>query len=245
MAVLDGGPDFLFGDEIHPPLVDIDENALTLTEARNYWRSEPVKPGESVKIDGAPTLPVPADFQPHYHYSPHAEAVFASYSGRVVVTWRKRTPVDTANNFVTLQVEYKVAASSNRLVRRMYWTEGSYTGPTVNIPSSIVSGLEVYYNDDIPETVTEDGENVPTLWYEATQGLFRLHASRRQGKVLIEYLGGAGDGVREHLGIEVVRISEETLPVEVTTLLGERLYPKAAGITVTTYGNRINTFSRC
>ena len=239
-------PDFLFGDPVLPPAIDANGDPLVGQTPTQYWRAEPMRSGEQVKIADINQIPVAADEKERFHYSPHSGNAFASHEGRIRIVWRTRLPVDeVTNSFAILDQQYNVSASSRLPVRKMFWTEGRYTGPTVSVPEGIVQDLEIVYNSALPATVPEeeavlqpavDGAPVldDTLWFDETQSVLR--AINREGRVLIEYLGAAngapGSGLREHLGLEVVDLVQETLPVEVETLLGERILPKPDGETV-------------
>ncbi len=240
-------PDFLFGDIISPPLVDASGAPLAPQGAgqEGYWRAEPVRPGEQVKVGDALTFPLPTGANERYHFSRHAAAVYASQEGRISVVWRTRLPVDSVtNSFAVLEQTYTISSSSRLPRRQIFWTEGRFTGPTVGIPVGIVQDLEIVYNSSLPETVPEGEAVLPpaiagapvvdeTFWFDQTQSVLR--AINREGRVLVEFLGATrgapGSGLRQHLGIEVVDVIQETLPVEVTTLLGEQLLPKPDGIT--------------
>src|SRR5690606_36097773 len=134
-------PDYLFGDPIFPPALDANGDPLVGVSPAEYSRAEPLRAGELVKIGGVtdPDPIIPEDEVERFHYSPHAGKVFASQEGRISIVWRTRLPIDTTDNsFAVLEQQYNVSASSRLKSRKLFWTEGRYTGPTVAIPEGIV-----------------------------------------------------------------------------------------------------------
>lgn len=241
-------PDYLFGDPIFPPAVDANGDPLVGVSPTEYWRAEPLRAGELVKIGGVtdPDPIIAEDEVERFHYSPHAGKVFASQEGRISIVWRTRLPIDTTDNsFAVLEQQYNVSASSRLKSRKLFWTEGRYTGPTVAIPEGIVQDLKIVYNSSLPEKVAPSEAVLPpvvdgapvideTIWLDQSQSVLR--SINREGRVLLEYLGslnGApGSGLREHLGLEVVDLIQETLPIQSDVLLGEQILPTRDGQTV-------------
>ncbi|MFT6863681.1 MAG: hypothetical protein ACJAVK_002242, partial [Akkermansiaceae bacterium] len=245
-----GAPDFSYGGEITPPLKDLSGGILTLARARDYWRGEPARPGEEIQIGGdIAAIPVLSDFNERYYYSPHAERLFASQTGRISLTWVTAQP-DGSGNFGTLIQSYTISSGTSLVSRQMYWTEVNYKAPKVQVPTGIVQDLKFIYHDRFPETVSAGDDNDPsipddrvipggvaeelvpatTVWFD--RNLKMLLAYNVEGRVIIEYLGNprgnAGDELREHLGLEIVEIRKELTPVTVETVIGEQLLPSSA-----------------
>ena len=234
-----GLPDLLFADRILPPDTDVNENPLAGSPF-NYWRAEPVRPGERVVVrHGQPARElVPAGTLETYYYSPHAEQVHASAEGLATIVWRTLLPlVEGEQAFGVVTQTYQVASASRfpENDRTIFWTEDGFTGPNVVIPN-LVQDLVIAHNPQIPENVPAgegftNGANqveTRTLWQDEFGGV--LKAANRQGRVLIEYLGASRgtvgeETIRESLGIEVVNVIQEAFPAEVTTWLGEQLLP--------------------
>jgi len=152
---------YLFGDRILPPTTDEYGVALSQTNANvtpnrlptlpaTYWVAEPYT------TDGHTTG--------GYYWSPHAEAVYASQAGSVVVQWRRAesTPLVgsppgvesvTVNNFPfnVLTVREVVAAVPSKPPRLLYWTEGPFAqlGRPISIPTDRIKDIKVVYNEQI------------------------------------------------------------------------------------------------
>lgn len=240
-----GSPDFNYGDEITPPLVDLAENILTLAEARSYWRAEPARAGEGIQIDGTIRTLLAEGTQERFYYSPHAERLIASQTGSVTLHWITLES-DEAGNFGHLKESYTIGLATSLTTRQIYWTEVGHSAPTVAVPPGIVQDLVIAYNDQVPATVRAFDENVPgsveervipanydgivpdtTVWYDP--GLKLISAYNREGRVIVEYLGDprgdAGDGLRESLGFEILEVRKELAPITVDTFIGEQILP--------------------
>ncbi|MEN8716219.1 MAG: hypothetical protein ABF384_15000 [Verrucomicrobiales bacterium] len=245
-----GAPDFNYGAEITPPLVDLDENPLTLEEARDYWRREPLRPDQPIQINNAVVTPVAGDFNERYYYSPHAELVYATQTGGVSLIWVTAIP-DQDGNYRTLQQNYTVGFGTERTARQVYWTEVAYKAPRIRIPTGIIQEVRILYNDRMKSTVAEDDPTTPevepddrvipfgvdpttvpneTVWYDSTLEMIRAY--NLEGRVLIEYLGatrpGGAAGAREHLGIEILEVKSELPAITATTIIGKQILPSSA-----------------
>ena len=256
-TVASGVPRYAFGDEIVPPLLAAG-NSQDEVDA-SYWRARPVAYGETFaqpEDDAETPLPDPSgtgDPPPYsYYYSPHAERVFAHQAGRVTITWVTSVPVyangttdddsDGSNLKFRFRSEvFSVASGTSSPVRRIYWTQKTFDGPPVKIPSGRIKTVNIAYNRLFPQTVSEEfqpvgsldapsgDEELGTLWFEKTEGLGHIYAYNREGRVLIEYLGDLKEDevdVHEFLGADVVEVVQVARPTEVTTFLGEQLLPQ-------------------
>ncbi len=126
-----------------------------------------------------------------------------------------------------------------KLTRKMYWTEGIFTstGQRISVPAAVVKDLKFGYNSVFPQYVASNevfvasGASSPfgtnsvlldtrTIWSE--NGF--ISAYNKEGRVFVELLGNSlGNGVREHLGYELLDVTREPLVEDVTAELGERL----------------------
>jgi len=232
-----GKPDFDYGAEIHPPLTDVNQVSLTLEEARNYWRAEPLRPGEQIQIGGTLETPIAVDFNERYYYSPHAEAVYGSQTGSAAITWVTAVPLATGGFGIFEKISV-VGFGSKLSVRKIYWTEVDFKGPRVQVPSGIVQGIRILYNDRIPATVAEDDRIIPfgvdpstvpneTVWYDSTLEMIRAY--NLEGRVLVEYLGdvrsGAAKGAREQLGLEIIEVKSELPAIATGVTIGKQILP--------------------
>ncbi len=166
---------------------------------------------------------------------------YASRAGTFPLFWRTADPISkTVNNepvYGLFQTELSVASGARQEVRRMFWTEGSYRAPAVEIPSGEIEKVEVAYTDKFPEKV-QDGENYVeedyelqnpygTLWLDSLPNINSLKAYNHEGRVLVEFLGEERneDGLRHQVGVEVVDVIRAPIAGRVQVPLGERLYP--------------------
>ena len=168
-----------------------------------------------------------------FYYSPHAESTYASQPGSVSITWV--TP-DLTKTFTE---NFAVSSSSSLPVRRIYWTEGSFDGPLVNVSASRISTVNPIYNSSVPKAVAEEVSipgytplvpNLKTLFFEKFNGSGQLHAHNVEGRLLIEYLGAPrlGEDVLESFGVELVELVRTPETHDVQVYLGKELGPHNA-----------------
>ena len=246
-----GVPRYFYGDRITPPSSIIALNGTTKdTSAAGFWRTEPVRPEE---ILSNPSGSAATDYRTgessaipalasgtltSYYYSPHAREVFASTPGTVEVTWRSRVPDATTNNYIFFKERFTVSSATSNPVRNLYWTERSFNGPQVVIPTGIIGTINPVFSNVFPERVTSeyvvagtpantgDSAELRTVWFDTTGGTRRLHAYNVTGRILIEYLGTLrDDGTYEFLGMDIVSVQQALRPSTVTIELGSQLLP--------------------
>lgn len=155
---------FLFGAVIPPPDTDVSGLPLNGIAPADYWFAEPFT--QAAHTNSA------------YHWSPHAQAVFAATVGPVSVVWRKRIPDQTATGNLNVdfmeqsglkyrlrKVVYIVSGTASEEPRRIYWTGGSYTrtGKPVRIPAGRVNAIRFAYNNTLPITVDATNRYVDPL----------------------------------------------------------------------------------
>ena len=187
-----GLPRYCLGDQIIPPTTIINSLGASTSIASGYWRAKPLEAGESVTN---PSGASPVDYRdgtsatlaalvagvlPSYYYSPHAKAVFANTPGTVSVTWVSSVPDSTTNAYVFYKETFTVSVSSNTPVRNMFWTERSYTGPLVSIPSGQIQRVNPVYSNVFPETVASEIVLAGDATKTTTTALSPL-SGRRQG----------------------------------------------------------------
>lgn len=180
-----------------------------------------------------------------YYYSPHAERVFASQSGRVTITWVSNLPDTSGTNEVTPSYKFRqetfaVSSSSRVPVRTIYWTSNGFSAPAVEIPSGRISVVNPIYNSFVPPGVTNPytpvganpgnvtmPEEHRTLWFNQVGNAKTLQAYNVEGILMVEYLGPqSGDGSYEFIGADVVHIKTAPEIVTVSTALGDELLPR-------------------
>ncbi|MFZ9937726.1 MAG: hypothetical protein ACO3JG_11825, partial [Luteolibacter sp.] len=183
-----------------------------------------------------------------YYYSPHADKVFATQPGRVTITWVSNSPDTSAAGESAPTYKFKtevfsVASAPTVPQRTIYWTEGSFSAPRVDVPTGRIKAANVIYNSYLPSHVADefvpvgsspapDGASAPpelrTLWYESGYGSAALRAYNKEGTVFVEYLGteNISTGASEFLGADVVSVRKRMEPVVVETRLGQQLLPR-------------------
>ncbi len=220
---------------------------ITLTNAGANYSTLPAVTLSGGGGSGA-TAEATAPRQPFY-YSPHADKVFASASGRVSLWWVTRAPVATETDPVA-RYRYKeeifsVSSSTQRPTRTIYWTERSFTGPVVSVPTGKIETINPVYSTNFPSTVAAEYQPVGvinpvnpnaappverrTLWIDNTAGIGQLRAYNHEGRILIEYLGALKQGqlnVHEFVGADVLDVVRVANPVEVAVYLGDQLTPR-------------------
>ncbi len=252
-----GVPRFLFGDEITPPTTFVSASGTNYTVDASYWRAQPVLAGEvlsnpsgapttDIKTGDSATLPaLPAGVLPSYYFSPHAKRVFANTPGPVEITWRSALP-DSAktgtNSYVFYKERFTVSSATSTPVRTIYWTEKSFTGPIIQIPSGRITTVNPVYSNVFPATVAteyvvegvsqsdpnaESTKILRTLWYETTAGTGTLHAYNQTGRIFVEYLGALNsqDGTYEFLGADIISVEQSLRSTTLTVELGNEIRP--------------------
>ncbi len=241
-----GVPRYFYGDQIVPPSSIISQSGvLRDTSAAGYWRAEPVRPGETLTN---PSGAAATDFRTGeasaisgtasvaYYYSPHARQVFANAPGTVEITWRSSVPDPATNSYVFYKERFAVSSATTTPVRNLFWTEKSFNGPQVVIPSGRIETLNPVFSGVFPATVSSeyvvagapapdaDSAELRTVWFDTTGGTRRLHAYNITGRLLIEYLGALrDDGTHEFLGLDVVSVQQTLRPATATVELGQRI----------------------
>ncbi len=242
---------FLFGDVIPVPNTDEYGIDLALTN-RNvnpnrlpqapelYWAREPYTSVNHNNADyyWSPNAEVVFAVNPgstrvvwrrslsSTNANPPAGVGTVSYLGSPYVVW---------TNF------YTISSSPVKPPRTMYWTERTFTdtGKPILVPSARVGGIVVVYNRNFPSNVVEEVkiagvqpvatnslQELRTLWLDESGGLSGgfIRSYNVEGRIFVELLGDVRSGTaREHLGFEILDVSRQPAPDDVTVELGERL----------------------
>jgi hypothetical protein len=177
--------------------------------------------GTTITLAGNATQSVtsatPFDVTPatSYYYSPHAEKVFAHQPGRVEIKWVSRLP-DGANYGIRDEI-FAVSSNTLRPIRTIFWTEGNFDGPKVEINDSRITTVNPVFNNQVPQAVPEEVSipgyvpatpNLSTLSFSKFNGAGQLKAYNVEGRLLVEYLGNVRStaGEYEYVGSEIVEI---------------------------------------
>ncbi|MEN9576536.1 MAG: hypothetical protein RL514_4391 [Verrucomicrobiota bacterium] len=236
----------LFGAVIPVPDTDIDGTALAGAALTSYWVTEPFTTNNHA---GAGYY-----YSPHARKVFAIQGGDVSITWRRSEALAG-APADFAENenvryafigglyYQLLRTSQVASEGAVKLTRKMHWTEGSFsaTGKRITVPSETVKDIRFGYNAVFPQYVASNevfvasgasspfGPNVSfldtrTIW---TENGF-ISAFNKEGRIFVELLGSTVAGsVRQHLGFELVDVTREALPEDVTVELGERLtaYP--------------------
>jgi hypothetical protein len=237
-----GVPRYMFGDVIELPSTQFDGVTPVIP---GYWRPRPVQPGETFSDAGGLTTLL-TDTVSTVYYSPHADRVFATQSGRVSVTWVTSIPVaiegDATLRYRTKTETFNVASSPGKPLRTLFWTERSFNGPTLKTSGARVDTINPVYSQRFPATVDQEyrpvgynpsaGTSMPdekrTVWFDKSIGNGELHAYNLEGRIFVEYLGPlvAGSTVHQFLGADVVDVVRSTPTIVTQVDLGQQLTPR-------------------
>jgi len=170
-----------------------------------------------------------------YYYSPHAEKVYANQPGRVSVTWVSLN-LTSNGGYETLTEVFAVSSNTSAPVRTIFWTEGSFDGPKVQIRDSRITTVNPAFYGVVPKAVAQEvqipgydppSQNLTTLSSDKYNGIAQLHAYNVEGRIFVEYLGNVrlAGGIYEQVGYDVVDIIRTPDVTEVTVNLGKELQP--------------------
>ncbi|MEY4245084.1 MAG: hypothetical protein RLZZ245_2669, partial [Verrucomicrobiota bacterium] len=236
------------------PVVEVSSVPTALTVgATLLGREVQLINGTTLTLSGAANANIAAStsktflpYQPYY-YSPHADKVYASQTGRVTVTWVSAVPDTSAPGESTPTYKFRretfaVSSASQATPRVIYWTEKTFDGPMVRIPSGRIVRVNPVFNSFVPGQTVEytpvGGSSNPgfaapgeprTLWFDTLSGLPALRAYNAEGRVFVEYLGGEIQGElgrHEFLGADIVEIRRSAEVETIVTPLGEQLRPR-------------------
>ncbi len=251
---------FQFGEIMPRP--DRDEYGVLLSTVNTN-----VIPNRPVTAPEAYWLPEPYTTANHtnalYYWSPHAQSVFAANAGPLTIPWRRSSPSTTnasppvgvtrvivlGVSYVVATNQYVISGSPVKTPRLIYWTERSFaaTGKPVTVPSARVGSVNIVYNNNFPERVTDEVDipdttsivtsnslqELRTLWFDQTGGQAggQIRAYNKEGRIFMELLGDVtGLNTRQHLGFEIVDVIRQPAPSDVTIELGEKLTAYPDGI---------------
>lgn len=183
------------------------------------------------------TSSTPASITPAttFYYSVHAEKTYASQPGRVAITWVTRVPNGSGNYEIKAE-DFAVSSNTSRTVRTIFWTEGSFDGPKVQITDARIVTVNPAFYSLVPKAVAEEvvipgyvplTPNLSTLTFDRYNGIGNLKAYNVEGRVVIEYLGDVrlAGVIHDSVGIDVVdikRVADVSYPV---VHLGDELTP--------------------
>jgi hypothetical protein len=166
----------------------------------------------------------------------------------VTITWVSTVPDTSAPGESTPTYKFRretfaVSSASQVEPRVIYWTEKTFDGPMVRIPTGRIVRVNPVFNTFVPGQAVEytpvggstnPGTAAPaeprTLWYDTQSGLPALRAYNAEGRVFVEYLGGEIQGElgrHEFLGADIVEIRRSAEVETLETPLGEQLRPRA------------------
>lgn len=152
--------------------------------------------------------------------------------------------------FLLYTERYIVSGSAVKPPRKMHWTQKAFQnmGRPVRVPTARVGVVNIVYNNNFPKTVDEefagvattsptDGstnstlQELRTMWYEQQGQEGNIYAYNAEGRVFVELLGDLRPDGQTYvpLGTEIVDVSKQAVPSDVTVELGERIIPPENG----------------
>ena len=170
-----------------------------------------------------------------YYYSPHAEKVYASQPGRVNVLWVSLSP--TANGgYETLSETFAVSSNTSLPVRTIFWSEGGFDGPPVQITDTRITTVSPAYYNTVPKAVAEEvsipgyiplAPNLKTLSFSKFNGTGQIQAYNVEGRIFVEYLGNVrlAPATYDQIGFDIVELVRVPLSKNKTVHLGQELTP--------------------
>lgn len=210
------------------PITSIEGNNVTLAGNAN------------ATINSSAPIPVmPANT---YYYSPHAEKVFASQAGRVTITWVTRVANGSGNHFIRTE-DFAVSSNTTLPVRKIYWTEGGFDGPKVQITDNRITTVNPAYYSAVPKAVAKEVQipgnnpltpNLTTLSFDKFSGIGQLHAYNVEGRIFVEYLGNVrlAGNIHEFIGSDVVEIVRVPEVYYNTVHLGKEIAPHEPSVSI-------------
>ncbi|MGE3309431.1 MAG: hypothetical protein AB7O66_05620 [Limisphaerales bacterium] len=245
---------FSFGSVVPTPIKDERGVILPPADLATYWLPEPyttnnhsnsgyywsrharllyaIQPGP-IFITWRKATPYTAANKPAGYVNPNGPASYET---------------NGANIFLLFTEQYVVSGSPAKTPRKMYWTQKGFqnTGKAILVPTARIGAVNIVYNNSFPRTVTEEFEGVGstsptdgnnqqalselrTMWYEQQQG--SIYAYNAEGRVFVELLGDLRSDGETYipLGTEIVDVTKQPVPEDVTVELGERVIPPADG----------------
>ncbi len=242
---------FAFGAIVAPPVKDEKGELLPTPNASSYWLPEPYTETSHTNSGyyWSPharlvyaTQPGPLGITWIRNEAIPVDQVVSYSNPNGTNSFR----TNGANKFILYTERYIVSGGAAKQPRKMYWTQKSFQniGKTIVVPSARVGAVNIIYNNNFPKAVTNEfvgvGSSSPTdgstnstlkelrtLWYE--QGT--INAYNAEGRVFVELLGDLRSDGQTYvpLGTEIVDVTKQALPSDLTVELGERIIPPEGG----------------
>ena len=189
---------YFLGDVITPPLTMKGGG----TALPGYWRSIPLRPGETISnsntatplvdVSGSPVpnrtgsgssaTPVPAllpNELTSFYYSASADKVFASQAGSVDIWWVSDGEKDGSYQFYRETFNVSSETSPGTPVRKIYWTERTFDGPGVTIPGGRIQNVNPVYTNQFPASVPAAQEYKPVGYVENPDPAAQMASEQR------------------------------------------------------------------
>ncbi len=263
------GVSFSFGSIVPPP--EKDELDLSLNGVPNtaYWLPEPFTTNNHVgasyywspharQVYAIQPGPVSITWRKAASYSDSNPPPDTYTNVNGIVSFQ----TNGASIFLLHTVNYIASGSGVKLPRKMYWTQRGFQnlGVPIRVPTARVGAVNIVYNNNFPRTVDPDqefsgvGSTLPTegstnavlqelrtFWYDEQLG--NAFAYNAEGRFFVELLGDLrSDGeTREPLGIEIVDVSKQAIPSDITVELGERVIPPEGGSVEDLFPQQLST----
>lgn len=148
----------------------------------------------------------------------YANMLLAADQGAVYVSW---TMLDGSTNTIL----YVVSPNPTQRPVRLYWTEGQYSGPTIQFGQTYRA--TIYYNSLVQYVPGANGVNSNGVWIDSGNNLHAATDVPSGSRFLLTYSRTrAEDGQQVLLGYEIVEVLQP-MSSELSAEVGERLLPKS------------------
>lgn len=148
----------------------------------------------------------------------YAGILLAADQGAVNVTW---TMADGSLNTIL----YVVSPNPSQRPVRLYWTEGQYSGPTIQFGQNYRA--TIFYNSQVRYVPGENGVNSNGVWIDTGNNLHAGTDVPSGSRFLLTYSRTAAEsGQQMLLGYEVVEVLQP-MSSELSANVGDRLLPKS------------------
>lgn len=147
----------------------------------------------------------------------YAHLLLAADQGAVNVSW---TMADGSTNTIL----YVVSPNPAQRPVRLYWTEGQYSGPTIQFGQTYKA--TIYYNSQVRNVPGANGATSNGVWIDSGNNLHAATDVPSGSRFLLTYSRTrAEDGQQVLLGYEIVEVLQP-MSSELSADVGERLLPK-------------------
>ncbi len=182
-----------------------------------HLMGEEILPPLNVRAGVAPTI-TPST---NAFYIDYEDKVYAAGPGALVITWEVEDENDPGV-FINQDEQYLISGATIQDPVTIFWTEGQFDGPTVNIGA--IPFVRIHYNalieEELPAEGVDEDSFIPSegLWINENDD---LQADVYEGSVIIEY---ASSDQGPLIGFEIINVKKPEFK-ELDSPIGSRIVP--------------------